>query len=82
MMMSHTVGAWEPMKHVSWIDESVWPGPWTSLVCDYYLSTENGKTRIRLVQSAFGPSGAAATCASTARGVCVPVNGVVVTVHM
>jgi len=58
MMMSHTVGAWEPMKHVSWIDESGWPGPGTSLVCDYYLSTENGKTRIRLVQSAFGPSGA------------------------
>jgi uncharacterized protein YndB with AHSA1/START domain len=58
MMMSHTVGAWEPMKHVSWIDKSGWPGPGTSLVCDYTLSTEKGKTRIRLVQSAFGPSDA------------------------
>ncbi len=58
MMMSHIVGAWEPMKHVSWVDESGWPGPGTSLVCEYFLSTEKGKTRIRLVQSAFGPSDA------------------------
>ena len=31
-------------------------GPGTSLALDYYLSTENGKTRVRLVQSAFGAS--------------------------
>ena len=56
MMMSVTVGAWEPLKHVSWIDESGWTGPGTSMVCDYYLSTEQGKTRVRFVQSAFGAS--------------------------
>jgi len=31
-------------------------GPGTSMAVDYYLSTENGKTRVRLVQSAFGAS--------------------------
>ena len=31
-------------------------GPGTSLAVDFYLSTENGKTRVRLVQSAFGAS--------------------------
>src|SRR5260221_6430541 len=31
-------------------------GPGTSMAADYYLSTENGKTRVRLVQSAFGAS--------------------------
>ena len=54
MMMSNTVVAWEPNKHVRWLDESGWMGPGTSLALDYYLSTENGKTRVRLVQSAFG----------------------------
>ena len=39
-----------------WLDESGWMGPGTSLAMDYYLSTENGKTRVRLVQSAFGES--------------------------
>jgi uncharacterized protein YndB with AHSA1/START domain len=56
MMMSNTVVAWEPLKHVRWLDESGWMGPGTSLALDYYLSTENGKTRVRLVQSAFGAS--------------------------
>ena len=56
MMMTHTVVAWEPLKHVRWLDESGWMGPGTSLALDYYLSTENGKTRVRLVQSAFGAS--------------------------
>jgi hypothetical protein len=31
-------------------------GPGTSMAVDYHLSTENGKTRVRLVQSAFGES--------------------------
>jgi uncharacterized protein YndB with AHSA1/START domain len=56
MMMSGTVTAWEPKKHVQWLDESGWMGPGTSMACDYFLSTENGKTRVRLVQSAFGAS--------------------------
>ncbi len=56
MMMTNTVVAWEPLKHVRWLDESGWMGPGTSLALDYYLSTANGKTRVRLVQSAFGAS--------------------------
>jgi uncharacterized protein YndB with AHSA1/START domain len=56
MMMTNTVVAWDPLKHVRWLDESGWMGPGTSLALDYYLSTENGKTRVRLVQSAFGAS--------------------------
>ena len=56
MMMTSTVDAWEPLEHVRWLDESGWMGPGTSMAVDYYLSTENGKTRVRLVQSAFGAS--------------------------
>ena len=44
MMMTSTVDAWEPLKHVRWLDESGWMGPGTSLAVDYHLSTENGKT--------------------------------------
>jgi hypothetical protein len=55
-MMTNTVVAWEPGKHVRWLDESGWMGPGTALALDFYLSTENGKTRVRLVQSAFGAS--------------------------
>jgi len=56
MMMTNTVVAWEPGKHVRWLDESGWMGPGTALALDFYLSTEKGKTRVRLVQSAFGAS--------------------------
>jgi uncharacterized protein YndB with AHSA1/START domain len=56
MMMSGTVDAWDPPKHVRWMDESGWMGPGTALAVDYFLTTENGKTRVRLVQSAFGAS--------------------------
>ena len=56
MMMTSTVEAWEPLEHVRWLDASGWMGPGTALALDYYLSTENGKTRVRLVQSAFGAS--------------------------
>ena len=56
MMMSNTVVASDPLKHVRWLDESGWMGEGTSLALDYHLSTENGKTRVRLVQSAFGAS--------------------------
>jgi uncharacterized protein YndB with AHSA1/START domain len=56
MMMTNKVTAWEPNRHVRWHDESGWMGDDTALAVDYYLSTENGKTRVRLVQSAFGAS--------------------------
>ena len=56
MMITSTVVAWEPLKHVRWLDESGWMGPGTALALDFHLSTENGKTRVRLVQSAFGAS--------------------------
>ena len=56
MMMSNTVDVWEPPNHVRWLDETGWMGEGTSMTLDYYLSTENGKTRVRLVQSAFGAS--------------------------
>jgi uncharacterized protein YndB with AHSA1/START domain len=54
MMITSTVDAWEPLKHLRWLDESGWLGPGTSMAVDLYLSTENGRTRVRLVQSAFG----------------------------
>lgn len=47
------VDAWEPGKHLRWLNDDMM-GPGTRLLCDYYLSTESGKTRLRLVQSAFG----------------------------
>ena len=56
MAMTVKVDAWEPGKHVRWIDESGWLGAGTVLTTDYYLSTEGGKTRVRLVQSGFGES--------------------------
>lgn len=56
MMMTLTVDAWEPMKHVRWLDASGWTGPGTSMTVDYFLSTEKGNTRVRFVQSAFGAS--------------------------
>ena len=56
MVMTSTVEAWDPLQHVRWLDESGWMGTGTSMAVDYYLSTENGKTRVRLVQSAFGAS--------------------------
>ncbi len=56
MMMANKVVAWEPLEHVRWLDESGWMGEGTSLALDFHLSTENGKTRVRLVQSAFGAS--------------------------
>jgi uncharacterized protein YndB with AHSA1/START domain len=56
MMMTNTIAAWEPNRHVRWLDESGWMGEGTSLAMDYHLSTENGKTRLRLVQSGFGAS--------------------------
>jgi len=54
--MSQTVVVSDPPKHLRLLDESGWMGEGTSMAVDYHLSTENGKTRVRLVQSAFGAS--------------------------
>jgi uncharacterized protein YndB with AHSA1/START domain len=49
------IAVWEPGKHLRWLNDDMM-GPGTRLTLDYYLSTESGKTRLRLVQSAFGES--------------------------
>jgi uncharacterized protein YndB with AHSA1/START domain len=48
-----TIGAWEPNRHVRWVNDDLF-GPGLSLVADWHISTEAGKTRLRLVQSGFG----------------------------
>ena len=48
-----TIGAWEPSKHVRWVNDDLF-GPGTSLVADWHITTEAGKTRLRIVQSGFG----------------------------
>jgi uncharacterized protein YndB with AHSA1/START domain len=50
-----TIGAWQPNRHLQWTHDDMM-GPGTRFLVDYYLSTENGKTRVRFVQSAFGES--------------------------
>ena len=52
-----TVVAWDPGKHVRWGHDDMM-GPGTAMLVDYYITTEGGKTRLRLVQSAFGASDA------------------------
>lgn len=52
-----TVVAWEPDKHLRWGHDDMM-GPGTAMLVDYYITTEGGKTRLRLVQSAFGASDA------------------------
>jgi uncharacterized protein YndB with AHSA1/START domain len=57
MDMTSRIDAWEPGMHVRWLDDkSQYMGPGTAIAVDYYLSTEGGKTRVRLVQSGFGES--------------------------
>jgi uncharacterized protein YndB with AHSA1/START domain len=48
-----TIGAWEPNRHVRWVNDDMF-GPGTSLVADWHIATDAGKTRLRLVQSGFG----------------------------
>jgi len=57
MAMTMKVDAWEPGRHVRWLDESGFMGEGTSIALDMYLTTEKGKTHVRLVQSGFGVSG-------------------------
>ena len=56
MAITSKVDAWEPNKRVRWFDDSAWMGPGTALATEWLLSTENGKTRVRMVQSGFGES--------------------------
>ena len=56
MMMESQVDAWEPLARVRWFDDSGWMGEGTALAVEWQLSTQDGKTRVRLVQSAFGES--------------------------
>ncbi|HVE39821.1 MAG TPA: SRPBCC domain-containing protein [Planctomycetota bacterium] len=51
------VVAWDPGKHLRWGHEDMM-GPGTAMLVDFYISSEGGKTRVRLVQSAFGASDA------------------------
>jgi uncharacterized protein YndB with AHSA1/START domain len=51
------VVAWEPGKHLRWGHNDMM-GPGTAMLVDFYITTEGGKTRLRLVQSAFGASDA------------------------
>jgi uncharacterized protein YndB with AHSA1/START domain len=56
MTWTTKVDAWEPGTHLRWLDENAFLGPGTVITVDYHLSTEGGKTRVRLVQSGFGES--------------------------
>jgi uncharacterized protein YndB with AHSA1/START domain len=51
------VVGWEPGKHLRWGHDDMM-GPGTAMLVDFYITTEGGKTRLRLVQSAFGASDA------------------------
>jgi uncharacterized protein YndB with AHSA1/START domain len=53
MEFGTTIGEWEPNRHVRWVHEDMF-GPGTSLIADWHLDTQAGKTRLRLVQSGFG----------------------------
>ncbi len=50
------VGVWKPNQQVRWVDESGMLGPGTVIWLDYFLTTEKGRTRLRLVQAGFGDS--------------------------
>ena len=53
MAYTTPISVWEPNRHVQWLNDDMF-GPGTRLVADWYISTEAGKTRLRLVQSGFG----------------------------
>jgi uncharacterized protein YndB with AHSA1/START domain len=56
MAWTTNIPVWEAGRHLQWLNDDMM-GPGTRLTLDYFLSTEDGKTRLRLVQSAFGESG-------------------------
>jgi uncharacterized protein YndB with AHSA1/START domain len=53
MEFTTPIGAWEPGRHLQWVSDDIM-GPGTKLVTDWYITTEAGKTRLRMVQSGFG----------------------------
>jgi uncharacterized protein YndB with AHSA1/START domain len=53
MEFTTNIGAWEPNRHVQWLHEDMF-GPGTNLIADWLISSEGGKTKLRLVQSGFG----------------------------
>ncbi len=54
MTWTSNVSVWEPGKHVQWMDDAAHMGPGATLVADWTIESEGGKTRVRLVQSGFG----------------------------
>jgi uncharacterized protein YndB with AHSA1/START domain len=54
MTWTSNVSEWEPGRHVQWMDDAAHMGPGASLVADWTIESEGGKTRVRLVQSGFG----------------------------
>ena len=53
-----TIDVWEPERHLRWAN-SMPPGPdgqpQPRMLIDWFISSENGQTVVRLVQSGFGP---------------------------
>jgi len=56
MAWTTKVGVWKPNEHLRWVDESGMMGPGTVVWLEFFLTTEKGRTRVRLVQSGFGES--------------------------
>lgn len=56
MAWTTKVGVWKPNQQLRWVDDSGMLGSDTVLWLDYILTTEKGRTRLRLVQSGFGES--------------------------
>lgn len=54
MTWTSNVSVWEPGRRVQWMDDAAHMGPGATLVADWTLEGEGGKTRVRLVQSGFG----------------------------
>ncbi|MBK7657779.1 MAG: SRPBCC domain-containing protein [Betaproteobacteria bacterium] len=54
MTWTSNVSEWEPGRHVQWMDDAAHMGPGATLVADWTIESEGGKTRVRLVQSGFG----------------------------
>ena len=48
------IGAWDENQHVSWVDEYERSGSKVRLAVDFYITSEKGQTKVRLVHSGFG----------------------------
>jgi len=53
---SSRIAVWKPNEQLRLVDDSGMLGPGTSIWVEYFLTTEKGRTRLRLVQSGFGES--------------------------